>query len=82
MNLIIMKLNEHREEVKKLLEKAYEQKLIAWNDGLEFNEFIAALWRTFLKNETFKNDAERIQEALGEAKSMELLASEIDILRK
>ncbi len=74
--------NQYRNEIKKLLEKAYEEKLIMWNDGLQFNEFIAALWRTFLKNESFKNDAARIQKALGESSSLELLASEIDLSRK
>ncbi|NAS30062.1 hypothetical protein GTQ40_03685 [Flavobacteriaceae bacterium R38] len=77
-----MKQVDYREDVKKLLEKAYEEKLISWNDGLLFNDFIAALWRTFLKKDYYKDDASRIQEALGEAKSMELLASEIDLSRK
>ena len=71
----------YREEVRKLLEKAYDQKLIMWNDGLQFDEFINALWRTFLKNESFQDDASRIHKALGEAKSLELLAAEIDLLR-
>lgn len=82
MELVLMKHSDYRDEVKKLLEKAYEQRLISWNDGLLFNEFIAALWRTFLKNESFKDDAYKIHEALGEAKSLELLASEIDLSRR
>jgi hypothetical protein len=68
--------------MRQLLEKAYSEKLIMWNDGMVYSDFIKALWRTFLKHDDFKNVATQIQNALGEVSSLELLSSEIDLNRR
>ncbi|NER13922.1 hypothetical protein GWK08_10755 [Leptobacterium flavescens] len=77
-----MKQSKYREEVKQLLEKAYDENLITWNDGLVFNEFIPALWRALLKHEEFKEKAVEIQTEIGEQASLELLAAEINLFKK
>ena len=65
-----------------LLDKAYDLKLILWNDGMVYSDFIQALWRTFLKHEEFSHEALKIQENLGESGSLELLSDEIDLKRR
>ncbi|XLS30652.1 hypothetical protein ACJD0Z_07450 [Flavobacteriaceae bacterium M23B6Z8] len=72
----------HRKDIVELLEAAYHHKLISWNDGLIYSDFIKALWRTFLKHESFSEKAMFIQESIGEHGALELLASEIDLSRK
>jgi len=77
-----MKHDQYKEDISQLLETAYEYQLISWNDGLIYKDFITALWRTFLKHEAFKEKAVRIQNAIGEVKCLELVASQIDLSRK
>ena len=63
------------------INKAFSEKLVQWNDGLNYTEFIQALWRLFLNNEHFKPQTLTILEQLSNDEALQLLADEIDITK-
>ncbi|WP_420573775.1 hypothetical protein [Kordia sp.] len=63
------------------IDKAFSEKFIQWNDGLNYTEFIRALWRLFLNHESFKEGTQDILGKLTEEDAMQLLSDEIDITK-
>lgn len=63
------------------IDKALSEKIIQWNDGLDYTEFIRALWRLFLYHESFKQGTQDILGKLSEEEAMQLLSDEIDITK-
>jgi len=58
---------------------AMRKKIIQWNDGLNYTDFIQALWRVFKFHEDFKADTEKILHILTEEDAIALLADQIDV---
>lgn len=63
------------------IDKAFTEKHIQWNDGLNYTEFIRALWRLFLNHDSFKEGTQDILGKLTEEDAMQLLSDEIDITK-
>jgi len=63
--------------IRDLIQKAKDSNLAQWNDGLNFAEFIHALWRLFLRHDSFKASASKILEEIPEDNAIELLAQEL-----
>ncbi|WP_430408743.1 hypothetical protein [Kordia sp.] len=63
------------------IDKAFSEKFIQWNDGLNYTEFIRALWRLFLNHDNFKDGTQNILSKLTEEDAMQLLSDEIDITK-
>ncbi|EDP95944.1 hypothetical protein U8527_13655 [Kordia algicida OT-1] len=63
------------------IEKAFTEKIIQWNDGLNYTEFIRALWRLFLHHDSFKEGTQDILGKLSEEDAIQLLSDEIDITK-
>ena len=63
------------------IHKAFTEKYIQWNDGLDYTEFVRALWRFFLNHDSFKDGAQDILGKLSEEDAMQLLSDEIDITK-
>jgi len=64
--------------IRNLLFKAKSAKMVEWNEGLNFSEFIHAVWRLFLNHENFKTTAEHILKSMSEEDIIELLAREVN----
>ncbi|SFS56615.1 hypothetical protein SAMN04487906_0920 [Zhouia amylolytica] len=64
--------------IKMLVNKAYDSNMIQWNDGLNFPDFIHALWRLFLKHENFKQQTLLVLDRITEDDALQLLAKEVN----
>ena len=67
--------------IKSHIDKAFTEKFIQWNDGLNYTEFIRALWRLFCNHDNFKDGTQDILTKLSEEDAMQLLSDEIDITK-
>ena len=74
-------MNASRIIMKSHIDKAFTEKFIQWNDGLNYTEFIRALWRLFLYHDKFKEGTRDILGKLTEEDAMQLLSDEIDITK-
>jgi len=74
-------INASRIIIKSHIDKAFAEKYIQWNDGLNYTEFIQALWRLFLNHDSFKEGTQDILGKLTEGDAMQLLSDEIDITK-
>ncbi len=77
MNLTEKNIIETRELIKNLVQKAKDSNLIQWNDGLNFSDFIHALWQLLKTHENFKGGSTKILSIVSENKAIEVLAQEI-----
>ena len=77
MNITEGNITETRELIKSLVQKAKDINLIQWNDGLNFSDFIHALWRLFKTNENFKEGTSKILNIVPENTAIEVLAQEV-----
>ncbi len=68
-----------RKMIKGMLSTAYELRLIEWNNGLLFSEFIPAIWRMFQQHRAFNTSAEKILSLITEEDAIQLLADEVEI---
>lgn len=75
------KIQESQIIIRSLLHKAYDSNMIQWNDGLNFPDFIHALWRLFLKHENFKESTKNVLERIPEADALQILAREVNLTR-
>ncbi|UNY98267.1 hypothetical protein MQE36_14390 [Zhouia spongiae] len=64
--------------IKMLVNKAYDSNMIQWNDGLNFPDFIHALWRLFLKHDSFKEQTNMVLDRITETDALQLLAREVN----
>jgi hypothetical protein len=81
MTSIDRNMNASRVIIQSHIDKAFTEKHIQWNDGLDYTEFIRALWRLFLNHDTFKLGTQNILTKLSEEDAMQLLSDEIDITK-
>lgn len=81
MTSIDKNMNASRVIIQSHIDKAFTEKFIQWNDGLNYTEFIRALWRLFLNHDNFKDGTQNILSKLSEEDAMQLLSDEIDITK-
>jgi len=81
MTLVDKNMNASRVIIQSHIDKAFTEKFIQWNDGLNYTEFIRALWRLFLNHDIFKDGTQNILSKLSEEDAMQLLSDEIDITK-
>ena len=74
-------INASRIIIKSHIDKAFAEKYIQWNDGLNYTEFSQALWRLFLNHDSFKEGTQDILGKISEGDAMQLLSDEIDITK-
>ncbi len=71
-----------QKQMRLLIIKAVNKKIIAWNDGLVFSEFIYAFWRTLKNHKDFAEDVKKITDSLpSDEHAIELLAKEFNEFR-
>ncbi|PTX61392.1 hypothetical protein C8N46_10435 [Kordia periserrulae] len=73
--------NASRSIIKSHIDKAFTERFIQWNDGLDYTEFIRALWRLFRNHDGFKEGTQVILGKLTEEDALQLLSEEIDITK-
>lgn len=81
MTSVDKNMNASRVIIQSHIDKAFTEKFIQWNDGLNYTEFIRALWRLFLNHDNFKDGTQNILSKLSEEDAMQLLSDEIDITK-
>ncbi len=81
MTSVDKNINASRVIIQSHIDKAFTEKFIQWNDGLNYTEFIRALWRLFLNHDNFKDGTQNILSKLSEEDAMQLLSDEIDITK-
>ena len=81
MTSIDKNIDDSRAILQSHIDKAFTEKFIQWNDGLNYTEFVRALWRLFLNHESFKEETQAILGKLTEEDAMQLLSDEIDITK-
>ncbi|MBL7473374.1 hypothetical protein [Robertkochia sediminum] len=64
--------------VRELVEEAYDSNLVHYNNGLNFSEFIQALWRLLIKDERFKPKTLGLLDRISKNEALELLAEEVN----
>jgi hypothetical protein len=69
---------EIRATIKELVDEAYDRKLVHYNDGLNFTEFIQALWRLLIRDEQFKPKTLGLLDRISKNEALELLAEEVN----
>ncbi|WP_114904206.1 hypothetical protein [Kordia sp. SMS9] len=74
-------MNASRAIIQSHIDKAITEKFIQWNDGLDYTEFIRALWRLFLNHDGFKEGTQDILGKLTEEDAIQLLSDEIDVTK-
>ncbi len=60
--------------IKKIYAKCRQEGLAAWHDGLEYAEFINALWNTMLNSPVCGEEAAKIEETLGRGDTIQILS--------
>jgi len=65
--------------IKELLAEQLELNLYSWNNGLNYRDFIQAVWRTLLKQENTKERAKKVKELIGEDDVLKLISDQIKI---
>lgn len=73
------KIRECEHIVKELLDEQLELNLYSWNQGLNYRDFILAVWRTLLKQESTKDRAHDIKALLGEEDILKLISNQIKL---
>ncbi|WP_147448374.1 hypothetical protein [Dokdonia sinensis] len=67
-------INSSKLSLHRLYSKCKSRGIAVWNDGLEYAEFIHALWNMMLTNEEFRPEAQKIEEAIGTGDAIQLLS--------
>jgi len=65
--------------IKELLSEQLELNLYSWNNGLNYRDFILAVWRTLLKQENTKERAHKVKALVGEEDVLKLISDQIKI---
>ncbi|MFT5752440.1 MAG: hypothetical protein ACI828_000706 [Flavobacteriales bacterium] len=60
--------------IQKLYARCRQQSRAAWNDGLEYADFINALWNSMLTSPSCKEEAVKVEETLGRGDTIQILS--------
>ncbi len=74
-----LKIREAEKIIKDLLEEQLEMHQFSWNHGLNYRDFILAVWRTLLKQENTKELAHKVKTLVGEEDALNLISNQIKI---
>ncbi|WP_224491191.1 hypothetical protein [Robertkochia flava] len=64
--------------IKQLVDDAYDQNLVHYNDGLNYTEFIQALWRLLIKDEQFKPKTLSLLDRISKNEALQLISEEVN----
>ena len=65
--------------IKTLLTEPLNMNQFSWQKGLNYRDFILAVWRTLLKQENTKLKANLVNELIGQEKALKLISDQINI---
>jgi len=74
-----LKIRESEKIVKEILAEQLEMNEFSWNNGLNYRDFILAVWRTLLKQDNTKERANKIKKLIGEEDALKLISDQIKI---
>ena len=74
-----LKIIESINIIKELLNEQLEMNEFSWNKGLNYRDFILAVWRTLLKQDSTKERANEIKLLIGEEDALKLISDQIKI---
>ena len=60
--------------VKKLFSKIRREGVATWNDGLDYAEYIHALWNTLLQHKEYGVESQHIENMLGKGDAIQILS--------
>lgn len=67
--------------IKELLNEQLELHHYSWNHGLDYRDFILAVWRTFLKQDTTKERARKVKSLLAQEDILKLISDQIKLIK-
>ncbi len=65
--------------IKEVLEEQLEMNKFSWNKGLNYRDFILAVWRTLLRQENTQEKAYKVKIMVGEEGALKLISEQIKI---
>jgi len=65
--------------IKTLLTEPLYMNQFSWQNGLDYRDFILAVWRTLLKQENTKQKASLVNDLIGQEKALKLISDQINI---
>lgn len=65
--------------IKDILNEQLEMQKFAWNKGLNYRDFILAVWRTLLRQDNTKERANKVKLLVGEENALKLISEQIKI---
>ncbi|TRZ42565.1 hypothetical protein DMZ48_13775 [Robertkochia solimangrovi] len=71
-------LTDIRKSVSEMITDAHKHNLIDYNEGMNFTEFIHALWRLFCNHPDFKERSLPILDKISQNDALEILAEEVN----
>lgn len=74
-----LKIRESENIIKEILTEQLEMNEFAWNNGLNYRDFILAVWRTLLKQNNTKERANKVKLLIGEEDTLKLISDQIKI---
>lgn len=69
-------LSNMRETLRNMMEEAFQTQRVQWNEGLDFAEFIKAMWRMFNQDPVMQARLKPYKESISEQDALEILAEE------
>ena len=76
---IELKIRESEEIIKEILAEQLKISEFSWNKGLNYRDFILAVWRTLLKQDITKERANKVKILVGEEDALKLISEQIKI---
>ena len=74
-----LKIREAEVIIKDILNEQLEMNQFSWNNGLNYRDFILAVWRTLLKQVNTKERALTVKKLIGEEDVLKLISDQIKI---
>ena len=74
-----LKIRESEAIIKEILSEQLEMNQFSWNNGLNYRDFILAVWRTLLKQANTKERANKVKSLIGEEDALKLISDQIKI---
>lgn len=74
-----LKIRKAENIIKDILSQQLEMNQFSWNNGLNYRDFILAVWRTLLKQENTREKALEAEKLIGEDDVLELISNQINI---
>jgi len=79
MSTVDIKRSESKAIVREILNEQLQMNQFSWNHGLNYRDFILAVWRTLLKQDNTKTRAYKVKNLVGEEDALKLISDQIKI---